>query len=196
MVARARQLSTAEGITNVAFERGEVESHRLPARRFSLAISRFGTMFFTDPTAAFANIASSLRPGAPFVQLVWQSAERQEWTAAIRAALAPGRSSPAGGPDAFSLCEPGTVRTVLTSAGFTDIDLVALHEAIFYGPNTAAARDNLLAITSVTAMLPDVPAERARALSRLDAQLRDHQTKDGVWFDSHAWLVTAVRNGG
>ncbi len=153
-------------------------------------------MFFTDPVAAFANIARSLCPGAPFVQLVWQPAERQEWTTAIRTALAPGRSRPAGGPDAFSLCEPDTVQIVLTAAGFTDIDLIPLHEAIYYGPDAAAARDNVLALTSVTAMLPEAPVERARALGRLDAQLREHQTNDGVWFDSHAWLVTAVRASG
>ncbi|WP_246222405.1 class I SAM-dependent methyltransferase [Phytoactinopolyspora limicola] len=196
MVARARRLSTDEGLTNVAFECGDAESHWLPPGRFTLAISRFGTMFFTDPTAAFTNIARSLRPGAPLVQLVWQPAERQEWATAIRAALTPGGSAPIGGPDAFSLGHPDTIQAVLTAAGFTNVNLIALHEAIYYGPDVVAARDNLLALPAVTAMLPDAPAARDRTLQRLEAQLRDHQTSDGVWFDSCAWLVTAHRASG
>ena len=54
--------------------------------RFDLAISRFGLMFFSDPAAAFTNIASALRPQARLVALVWQRRELNEWALAIAAA--------------------------------------------------------------------------------------------------------------
>jgi hypothetical protein len=40
---------------------------------FDVVISRFGTMFFADPVAAFRNIARAARPQAPLVMLVWST---------------------------------------------------------------------------------------------------------------------------
>src|SRR4051812_1722963 len=69
-------------LANVRFEQADVQVHPFPPAHFSLAVSRFGTMFFDDPAEAFANIARALRPGARFVQLVWQDGDRQEWVGA------------------------------------------------------------------------------------------------------------------
>ena len=57
LLARARDLRAAEGIDNVRFECGDAQSYPFPTERFSLGISRFGTMFFADPVVAFTNIA-------------------------------------------------------------------------------------------------------------------------------------------
>ncbi len=193
MLARARDLSAAEGIENVRFECGDAQSYPFPTERFSLGISRFGTMFFADPVVAFTNIARSLRPDAPFVQLVWQAVDRQEWESLIRDALTPGASSAAGAA-AFSLADPGTVRGVLTASGFTDLELVDLHEPVYYGPDASAARDSVLALTSSRESLDALPGDRVDpAVRRLEAKLQPYESDDGVWFDSRAWLVTARR---
>ncbi|MQA13973.1 MAG: hypothetical protein GEV09_07300 [Pseudonocardiaceae bacterium] len=42
-------------------------------------MSRFGVIFFDDPTAAFANIARALRPGGRLAFLCWQDVARNEW---------------------------------------------------------------------------------------------------------------------
>lgn len=70
MLERARRLSDAEGTRNVTYEAGDAQTHPFPAARFDLCISRFGTMFFTDAVAAFANIGRALRPDARLVLLV------------------------------------------------------------------------------------------------------------------------------
>jgi SAM-dependent methyltransferase len=70
MLERARRLTAAEGHGNVRFELGDIEVHRLPREHFDVVISRFGTMFFADPVAAFRNIARAARPRAPLVMLV------------------------------------------------------------------------------------------------------------------------------
>ena len=49
MIDRAREFAQAEGLRNVTFERADAQVHRFPPKRFDLAISRFGTMFFDDP---------------------------------------------------------------------------------------------------------------------------------------------------
>jgi ubiquinone/menaquinone biosynthesis C-methylase UbiE len=64
-VERARELAYAERIRNVTFECASAEVHRFPRERFDVVISRFGTMFFDDPPAAFANISRS-RTDRPF----------------------------------------------------------------------------------------------------------------------------------
>lgn len=191
MLDRARQLS--EGIRNVTFEQADVQVHPFAPGGFSLGLSRFGTMFFTDPVAAFTNIGRALRPGARLVQLVWQANDRQEWTSAIRQALAGDRTA---GPDhgAFSLADPTVTTGVLTAAGFTAVEITEVREPVYYGPDTASARDALFELRMVQGLIADLDATaRARALDRLQAMLDAHDTGEGVWFDSGAWLVTARR---
>ena len=80
-----------------AHELGDAQVHRFDPAGFDVAISRFGTMFFSDPAAAFANIAAALRPAARLVLLVWQRREDNQWALAIDAALG----------DAARLPQPG-----------------------------------------------------------------------------------------
>jgi hypothetical protein len=40
------------------------------------------------------------------------------------------------------------------------------------------------------------PAAASRALGRLREALSAHQSDDGVWFDSRAWIITARRPEG
>ena len=79
---------------NVTFEHADAQVHRFPRERFDLAMSRFGTMFFDDPVAAFANVGRALRPARRLVMMVWQASDP-----ACRLAL-DGLGS--AGPDAFS----------------------------------------------------------------------------------------------
>ena len=89
MIARARELAAVEGLHNVRFEHGDAQVHGFPPQHFDLAMSRYGTMFFADPIAAFRNIRGALRPGGRLVMMVWQAHEANEWSVAIHHALAP-----------------------------------------------------------------------------------------------------------
>ena len=90
-IERARELARAGGLRNVTFEHANAQVHRFPPERFDLAISRFGTMFFDDPVAAFANIRRALRPAGRLVMMVWQAHERNEWDVAIDQSLGAAR---------------------------------------------------------------------------------------------------------
>ena len=61
MLERARRVTAADGLDNVRYELGDAQVHRFDPAGFDVAISRFGTMFFSDPAAAFANIAAMPR---------------------------------------------------------------------------------------------------------------------------------------
>lgn len=197
MLARARQQAETEGLRNVSFVQADAQTHTFPPAHFSLGISRFGTMFFCDPIAAFANIGRALRPGARFVQLVWQAADRQEWHTAIRAALWHGHTSStsAGAAvDPFTLADPDIVVGHLTAAGFTAVDVVDVHEPVCYGPDADRASAAVLQLWMAKELVTGLdPASAKRALNRLRATLDAHDTGNGVWFDSRAWLVIARR---
>ena len=196
-IERAREITRAEGPRNVTFERADAQDHRFPPARFDLAISRFGTMFFADPVAAFANIGRALRPSGRLVMMVWQAHERNEWEVAIRQSLEAAEGPPAlspGGPDPFSLADPPAVTQVLEGAGFAGATFTDVHEPVYYGPDVAAALNWVRGFTSTSAALNRLDAAAAdRALGRLRAALAAHTSDDGVWFNSRAWIVTAHR---
>ncbi|ANS63301.1 putative methyltransferase [Streptomyces lincolnensis] len=197
MLAQARRKAATEGLGNVAFVEADAQAHAFQSEHFSLGTSRFGTMFFSDPVAAFTNIGRALRPGARFVQLVWQAADRQEWHTAIRAAIAPEpapTTSVSTAADAFALADPHVVVDVLTAAGFTAVDVADVREPVYYGPDADHARAALLQLGMAKELVADPDsASTGRALDRLHTTLDAHDTGDGVWFDSRAWLVVAHR---
>jgi SAM-dependent methyltransferase len=216
-IDRARELARAAGLDNVAFECADAQVHRFGPERFDLAMSRFGTMFFADPAAAFANIGRALRPGGRLVMLVWQSADRNEWDIGIRAALhgpaAPHGAAPhgaalagagaggAGGGDAavadpFSLAEPAVVGGILRGAGFVDVGFAEVREPVFYGPDVDTALGWVRGFSCTSTALAGMDASAAEgAVRRLRELLAGHLSADGVWFDSRAWIVTARRGG-
>jgi len=202
MLERARQLSADEGLRNVSFEQADAATHPFPAAHFDLGISRFGTMFFADPVAAFTNIGRALRPGARLAMLVWQSSDRNEWATVIDRALRTGPPAtqpvdppgPAPRPPAFSLADPAVAQGVLADAGFIEVALTDVHEPVFYGPDAETAYDAVAILWQVERLLADLdPETAARATRQLRATIADHDTGDGVLFDSRAWIVTAVR---
>ncbi|MFI6027254.1 class I SAM-dependent methyltransferase [Amycolatopsis magusensis] len=192
MVAHARRLAAAERLGNVRFEQADAQVHPFPPGGFTLGMSRFGTMFFTDPVRAFTNIGRALRPGARLVQLVWQAGDRQEWVAEIHRAL--GSEPPANDAGAFSLGDPAKVEAVLTAAGFTDVHLIDLDEPVFYGADPEAAVEAVLVLRMAADPLRHLdPVEAERVRDRLRSTMAAHLRAGGVWFDSRAWLVTARR---
>ena len=193
-IERARELARAQGISNVTFERADAQVHRFPQGRFDVVISRFGTMFFADPVAAFANVGRALRPDGRLVMMVWQAHDRNEWEGAIRQSLAAPAAVAAAGPDPYSLGDPPTVTGILEAAGFAEVTFTDVHEPVYYGPDVAAALDWVRGFVCTREVLDRLdPAGAASALGRLREMLGAHLSDNGVWFDSRAWIVAACR---
>ena len=198
MLGLARRLAAGQGIGNASFEQADAQIYPFPAGSFDVAISRTGTMFFGDPAAAFANIGRALRPGGRLVMLAWQGPEPNEWVRELTGALAAGRDLPAPPPDApgpFSLADPGRTRTLLASAGFSDVTLDALHGPMWFGSDPDDAHRFVLGLMGW--MLDGLDATgRERTLNALTATVTAHVGADGVAFASAAWLIRALRATG
>ncbi|HEX2321398.1 MAG TPA: methyltransferase domain-containing protein [Streptosporangiaceae bacterium] len=196
-IERAGELAHAERLRNVTFERADAQVYRFSQEHFDLAISRFGTMFFDDPVAAFANIGRSLRPTGRLVMMVWQSHALNEWDVVIHQSLGAVEEPmalPAGTPDPFSLAEPSVVTEILEAAQFVDIAFTDVREPVYYGPDVASAVDWVRGFTCSREVLKQLdPAGVVRTVERLREALAAHLSDDGVWFNSRTWIVTGRR---
>jgi SAM-dependent methyltransferase len=195
MLARARQLTAAERLDNARYELGDAQVHRFDPAGFDVAISRFGTMFFSDPPAAFANIAAALRPRARLVLLVWQRHDRNEWAQAIDAALGDAAQPPRPGADPFSLGDAEATARLLEEAGFDGVRFEDVHEPVFYGHDVDAALTVVRGFQDTRAALASLSdGEAARTVERLREMLAAHHSDEGgVALDSRSWLITARR---
>ena len=197
-IERARDIAVAEGLHNATFEQANAQVHDFAADHFDLAISRFGTMFFDDPVAAFANIRRALRPDGRLVTMVWQASERNEWDRAIHRSVGSVDAALPSGPetpDPFSLSDPQVVWEILQAAEFVDVDFADVDEPVYYGPDVATALAWTRGFTSTSEALKRLDHAAATiAVDRLREELAAHLRDDGVWFNSRAWIVSARRD--
>lgn len=117
----------AEGRHNVSFIEADAASHMFASQAQDRLISRFGVMFFADPTAAFSNIIKGLKSGAHVSMAAWGQVQKNPYfTLAAQAArdvLGPMPKPDLDAPGPFAFRDPDRVHTILTDAGFTDVDI-------------------------------------------------------------------------
>ncbi|HSE07864.1 MAG TPA: class I SAM-dependent methyltransferase [Nocardioidaceae bacterium] len=194
MLDVARRLAEHEGVANATFLHADAQIHPFQAESFDVAISRTGSMFFGDPSAAFANIRRALRPGGRLAMVAWQPVSENEWFREITTAMAAGRDLPGPPPDApnpYSLADPDRVRRLLSAAGFAEPAFEDLRSPMYFGPDAADAHRFIFDLTAwMLAGLDD--AGRRRASEDLLASTTAHETEGGVVYGSAMWLTTTT----
>jgi SAM-dependent methyltransferase len=193
MLALARRTAAAEGLTNVEFLHADAQIHPFDAAGFDVVVSRFGSMFFGDPVAAFTNLRRAVRPGGRLTLLTWQGIADNEWLIEFRRAMADGRDLPAPPSDApspFALSDPNRVTTVLDAAGFTDISFKSLHEPMRFGSTTEDAFG--FVSEQMGWMLEGLDDDgRSRAIDALHTSIAAHTQDGGVFYASATWIIQA-----
>jgi SAM-dependent methyltransferase len=186
---RARE----EHLDNVTFVRADAQTHAFEANTFDAVISRFGVMFFDDPTAAFTNLKRAARPGATLAFVAWRSpAENPFMTTAARAA-APILSLPTPDPKApgqFAFADADRVRTILQASGWQTIDTRPIDVSA-----SVPEKDLLVYVTKlgpVGAALREVDEPtRARTIAAVHAAFAPFIHDRAARFNAACWLVTA-----
>lgn len=191
-IAEHRALQAAT--TNVAFVHGDAQTHQLE-QVFDHVISRFGTMFFDDPIAAFTNIARDLAPDGRVRIVTWQPLEANEWLTVPGAALLPYASAPdlgQAGPGMFAQSDPETIRPVFRQAGLGDTTVTPHTLALTFGSTVEEAVGYLADAGPGRALLDTVPPDRLdEALASVRETLADHVTLEGVQLDAAVWIIEA-----
>jgi ubiquinone/menaquinone biosynthesis C-methylase UbiE len=68
----------AEGLNNISFVNGDALIYPFEPE-YDFVFSRFGTMFFSNPVAAFRNMRKALKPGGIVTHIVWRTREDNPW---------------------------------------------------------------------------------------------------------------------
>lgn len=197
MLDVARRRAAVAGIDNATFIHGDAQTHDLGTRRFDVAISRFGTMFFADPVAAFTNIAAALGPDGRICLATWQPLVANQWLTVPGAALLGYGSIPDtaddGGPGMFAQSEPDLVSDVLADAGYRDIGLHPVEVTLTLGTDPDEAAEYLADTGPGRAVLATIPDhDKPAALDAVRATLADHTDRAGVHLAAGIWIITAV----
>jgi SAM-dependent methyltransferase len=198
MLSRARERAKAAAISNVAFIEADAQVFAFAPGEADAAISRFGVMFFADPSAAFANIRRALKPGGRLCFICWRPMIENPWVLIpLRAAsqhleLPPPPDPFAPGPFAFGDAE--RLRGILTSAGYSGVQ-IDRHDSRLAIGNSRDVEDAVNFSTDlgpVSGLLVDKSEDlRQTVRSSIREALKPHLTPQGVVVDWAAWLVRA-----
>jgi ubiquinone/menaquinone biosynthesis C-methylase UbiE len=77
LIGRARALAPQD--TPVQFRVADAGSAELPEGAFDILFSRFGVMFFNDPTGAFTHRRRALKPGGRVAFVCWRGMAENDW---------------------------------------------------------------------------------------------------------------------
>ncbi len=194
MLAVARRRPLARGLAGVRFLEADAQSHAFAPGGAEALFSRFGVMFFADPTAAFANLRSALAPGGGLAFVCWRAMELNPFmTLPMSAALPllPPMAPPMpGGPGPFAFADADRVRGILAGAGFHRIEMRPHDEAIG-GGDLDETLDLALKIGPLGAAVRDQPELSAQVAEAVRAALEPHAGPSGVFLPSASWIVTA-----
>lgn len=187
----------------LAFELADAGAAALPQAAFDLLFSRFGVMFFADPTAAFTHMRKALKPGGRLAFVCWRGAAENDWVrlpmGAIKGMIPDVPPPNAEAPGPFSFGDQARIERILGAAGFTDIAVLPFdHDIPFgHGNTREAALDDAVAMAfevgPLSRALADQPQEiRARAAIAVRKAFAQRPGENAVMIDGAAWIVTAL----
>lgn len=197
MLERARQRATA--IANATFTLADASVHKFTPGSADVIFSRFGVMFFADPTAAFANIRTALKPGGRLCMVVWRPVKENPWVmkSLMVAAKHVVMPAPLGAedPGPFSFGDAARVTRILEGAGFGNVKLEPqdIPITIGAGRDLDGSVDFLLGVGPIRMIL----AEQTQELrDKVSAEIKQAVAADygaqGLRMGTATWIVTAT----
>ena len=197
----ARKDVEARGLKNVSFVRGDAEI-ALPADNFDFVFARFGTMFFANPVAGLRNMRRALRPGGKMVHIVWRDRVDNPWLSMAKDVVLaflpqPGSDALTCGPGPFSMSNEKTVRTMMDSAGYSDVEFERVDAPVFVGNDVMDAINFQLAIGPAGEVFREAGHQGEKKRHLIEAALanaikRHRISAQGIVMDSSSWVITAT----
>jgi SAM-dependent methyltransferase len=198
MAARARDRIVAAGLTNAPVVVSDAAVHAFPSNSADLLFSRFGVMFFADPTTAFANLRQAMRPGGRLLCAVWRPLSENPWfrvpLEAVSGLLPPQPPFDSDAPGPFAFANADRTSKFLSDAGWRDVALTRHDVPMRF----AAAGQIEQAVEFAThvgvlaRMLTDTSAEtQAHVRVAIAEALKAYDAPAGISLSGSIWLISA-----
>lgn len=201
--AARRRVATATVLTGDAAS-ADLRRASPSGAGFDRVVSRFGLMFFPEPTAALGSIRQAVRPGGQLAAAVWRTlAENPIFTLGTgplrdRAVLP--KPAP-GAPGPTSVSDPDRTRALLDAAGWQEVSIEPCDVWLRYdaaGSDGVAERltmalANGSSRAAIAQIRPGLSDEQwAGVLDEVRAEIRTAMVDGVVQVPGAIWLVTAT----
>lgn len=196
MLKRAAARAQLDGQANVSFSTADAAAHSFKSEQ-DLLFSRFGVMFFADPTAAFTNLHSALNTDGRLCFLCWQPPRSNPWMSTAGAAISSFLPEPATKPDPrapgpFAFADVDYLTGILEQAGFNHIDMSPVTADLHIADTLDEAMESQSRIGPLARALSELEgAPRIAALAAAREALADKMTPTGLDLGAACWLVQA-----
>ncbi|PZO55514.1 MAG: hypothetical protein DCF16_02875 [Alphaproteobacteria bacterium] len=191
-VARER----GAGLT-IDFREADAGSAEL-GHRFDAAFSRFGVMFFEEPTRAFTHIRTQMKPGGRLVFICWRPMAENGWATTPVDVLRPILIAPLPKPDPdapgpFAFADRAKVERILSDAGWSGVGVSAWDGDIQIGGGGSPTEtaEFLLKIGPCARAIVDQGIDAEAAKARLMEHLAPKHGADGLKLSAACWIVSA-----
>ena len=200
LLAVAREKTQAQFPEYAALEflQADASEHAFEPASVDLLFSRFGVMFFDDPTAAFSNLRTALRPGGRLGFSCWQSVKENQWVreplqAALQHVPPPEKPDP-NAPGPFAFADDSRVTAILSGSGFTDIRLEPREVDMVFGNGGSLTQTvtELVGIGPVSRLLMDADEPtRAQVVDAVTGVMAPYFRDGALQMKGAVWFVTA-----
>ncbi len=198
-VARDKTRAQFPEYAELEFLQADAAEHAFDPASADLLFSRFGVMFFDDPTAAFSNMRSALKHGGRLGFSCWQSVKENQWVreplqAALQHVPPPEKPDPHA-PGPFAFADDSRVTSILADSGFTDINLAPREIDMVFGDGGSLKQTvaELVGIGPVARLLMgEDDAVRARVVDAVTEVMEPHFRDGTLHMKGAVWFVTAT----
>lgn len=182
-----------------SFQLADASIFDFPAGVYDLLFSRFGVMFFANPTAAFANMRQALKPGGRLTFICWAPPEQNDWIMtplmAAREHLPPTEKPDPKAPGPFAFSDNDYVTDILETAGFTDIGFESISPLmkIGRGQSVEDTAEFFMEMGPVSRALVNQPETLlAKIKSAITEAIRGRYKNGFVEMGVKCWIVSGV----
>jgi SAM-dependent methyltransferase len=178
------------------FIEADVTDCHFEPKRFDLAFSQFGVMFFADPVASLANVHAAMKASGRLAFVCWRASTENPWSAipesAAKPLLPPMEPVPPDSPGRYSFANPDRVKSILLRAGFHAPQIEKFDALIHLGDTPEAAASSSIDAGPLARTLADADDDtRRRVRETVTARLAREMGADGISLAAACWLVAA-----
>lgn len=184
LLSRAAAEAGAAGLSNVeTLELDGEQVDSLAGSDFDAAVSRVGLIYFPDQQKALRGIHAALRDGGRFSTVVYSTPDENRFFS-VPVGIIRGRAQLPpplpGQPGPFSLGASGVLEEALTSAGFSDVEVVAVPSPVRLASARECVRFQRESFGALHQMMVGLsPEEREETWKQVEEALTEFESPDG-----------------